>query len=54
MRYKLPANAEKQTKRRPLGLLRLQHERIETWVLEKTGITFVAKAEPGKLRVVAA
>ena len=54
MRYKLPANAEKQTKRRPLDLLRLHHERIEAWVLEQAGIAFDAKVEPGKLCAVAA
>lgn len=52
--HKPSATAEKHYKRRPLDLLRLHHERIETWVLEQAAIKFDAKAEPGKLRVVAA
>jgi integrase len=52
--HKPSATAEKHYKRRPLDLLRLHHERIETWVLEQAGIKFDAKAEPAKLRVVAA
>jgi integrase len=52
--HKPSATAEKHYKRRPLDLLRLHHERIEAWVLEQAGIAFDAKAEPGKLRVVAA
>jgi integrase len=52
--HKPSATAEKDYKRRPLDLLRLHHERIEAWVLEQAGIAFDAKAEPGKLRVVAA
>ncbi len=39
--------------RRPLDLLRVHHEKIEAWILEQAGIKFDAKAEPGKLRVVA-
>lgn len=52
--HKPSATAEKHYKRRPLDLLRLHHERIETWVLAQAGVKFDAKAEPGKLRVVAA
>lgn len=37
---------------RPLELLRLHHERIETWILEQAGIVFDAKAAPCALRVV--
>lgn len=39
--------------RRPLDLLRVHHERIEAWILEQAGIVFDAKAEPGKLHLVA-
>ncbi len=39
--------------RRPLDLLRVHHEKIEAWILEQAGIVFDAKAEPGKLHVVA-
>jgi len=39
--------------RRPLDLLRVHHVKIEAWILEQAGIKFDAKAEPGKLRVVA-
>ena len=39
--------------RRPLDLLRLHHEKIEAWILEQAGIVFDAKAEPGKLALVA-
>ena len=38
--------------RRPLDLLRVHHERIESWILEQAGIVFDAKAAPGALRVV--
>ena len=34
-------------------LLRVHHERIGAWILEQTGIVFDAKAEPGKLQLVA-
>lgn len=40
--------------RRPLDLLRVHHEKIETWILEQAGVVFDAKAPPGALRVVAA
>lgn len=51
--HKPSATAEKHYTRRPLELLALHHERIEAWILEQAGIVFDAKAEPGKLRVVA-
>lgn len=51
--HKPSATAEKHYKRRPLDLLRVHAERIETWVLEQAGVTFDRTAEPGKLRVVA-
>lgn len=38
--------------RRPLDLLRVHHEKIEAWILEQAGVSFVRNAEPGKLRVV--
>ena len=40
--------------RRPLDLLRVHHEKIETWILEQAGIVFDAKAAPDSLRVVVA
>jgi intergrase/recombinase len=51
--HKPSATAEKHYKVRPLELLRVHHERIEAWILEQAKVTFDAKAEPGKLRVVA-
>ena len=53
MGHKPSATAEKHYTVRPLELLRLHHEKIEAWILEQAGIAFDAKAEPGKLRVVA-
>jgi intergrase/recombinase len=35
--HKQSATAEKHYKRRPLDLLRVHHERIEAWVLERAG-----------------
>lgn len=52
--HKPSATAEKHYTVRPLDLLRLHHERIETWILEQAGVTFDAQAAPGALRVVAA
>jgi hypothetical protein len=37
----------------PLDLLRVQHERIEAWILELAGVQFDAETAPGGLRVVA-
>jgi integrase len=51
--HKPSATAEKHYTVRPLDLLRLHHERIEAWILEQAGAAFDAKAEPGRLRVVA-
>ena len=52
--HKPSATAEKHYRMRPLDLLRVHHERLEAWILEQAGVQFDAKAEPGKLRVVAA
>ena len=38
--------------RRPLDLLRVHHERIESWLLEQAGVAFDRASEPGKLRAV--
>ena len=54
MGHKPSATAEKHYTVRPLDLLRVHHERIETWILEQAGIVFDAKAAPGALRVVQA
>ena len=51
--HKPSATAEKHYTVRPLELLRVHHERIETWILEQAGIVFDAQAAPGALRVVA-
>lgn len=50
--HKPSATAEKHYTVRPLDLLRLHHERIETWILEQAGVQFDAQAEPRKLRAV--
>lgn len=50
--HKPSATAEKHYKVRPLELLRVHHERIEAWILEQAGVTYDAKAEPGKLQLV--
>ena len=54
MGHKPSATAEKHYTVRPLDLLRVHHERIETWVLEQAAIKFEPANEIGKLRVVAA
>ena len=51
--HKPSATAEKHYTVRPLELLRLHHERIESWILEQAGIALDAKASPGGLRAVA-
>lgn len=51
--HKPSATAEKHYTVRPLELLALHHEKIESWMLEQAGIVFDPKAEPGKLRAVA-
>ncbi len=53
MGHKPSATAEKHYTVRPLDLLRVHHEKIEAWILVQAGVSFDAKAEPGKLRVVA-
>lgn len=52
MGYKPSATAEKHYTVRPLDLLRMHHERIEAWILERPAIVFDVKAEAGKLRAV--
>ena len=54
MGHKPSATAEKHYTVRPLDLLRMQHEKIEAWILEQAGVPFVATAEPGKLALVSA
>ena len=53
MGHKPSATAEKHYTVRPLDLLRVHHEKIEAWILEQAGVSFVADVEPGRLRVVA-
>ena len=52
MGHKPSATAEKHYTVRPLDLLRVHHERIEAWILEQAGVSFVVSAEPGKLQLV--
>jgi hypothetical protein len=52
MGHKPSATAEKHYTVRPLDLLRVHHEKIETWILEQAGVTVDAKAAPNALRVV--
>jgi site-specific recombinase XerC len=52
MGHKPSATAEKHYTVRPLDLLRVHHEKIESWILEQAGIVFDVKAEAGKLRMV--
>jgi hypothetical protein len=51
--HKPSATAEKHYTVRPLELLALHHERIESWILEQAGIAFDSQTVPGALRVVA-
>ena len=44
--HKPSATAEKHYKRRPLDLLRLHHERIESWILEQAGAPFAVGTKP--------
>jgi len=53
MGHKPSATAEKHYTVRPVDLLRLWHDKIETWMLEQAGVKFERKAEPGKLALVA-
>jgi integrase len=50
--HKPSATAEKHYTVRPLDLLRVHHERIEEWILEQAGVTFVASANSRKLQAV--
>lgn len=34
-------------------MMEVRYEKMEAWILEQAGVSFDAKAEPGKLRVVA-
>jgi integrase len=52
MGHKPSATAEKHYTVRSLDLLRMHHERIETWILGQAGVPFVANVDPGKLRAV--
>ena len=51
--HKPSATAEKHYTVRPLELLRVHHEKIEAWILEQAGVSFLADVGPGKLQVVA-
>ena len=51
--HKPSATAERHYKQRPLDLLRKWRTAFECWVLQQAHIEFDAKAESGKLRVVA-
>ncbi len=51
--HKPSATAEKHYKVRPLELLRVHHERIETWILEQANLNFDAQTKPRKLRIIA-
>jgi integrase len=50
--HKPSATAEKHYKIRPLELLRVHHERIESWILEQAGIAFESKSIASGLRIV--
>jgi len=50
--HKPSATAEKHYKIRPLDMLRVHHERIESWVLEQAEVNFDATIQPGQLRAV--
>lgn len=50
--HKPSATAEKHYTIRPLELLRVHHEKIESWILEQADIVFDSKAAHGALRVV--
>jgi integrase len=52
MGHKPSATAEKHYTVRPLDLLRLHHERIEAWMLDQAGVSFVPAAERRGLRAV--
>jgi integrase len=46
--HKPSATAEKHYKRRPLELLRLHHERIEAWILERAGVAPAQQQQTGE------
>ena len=50
MGHKPSATAEKHYTVRPLDLLRVHHERIETWILEQAGIQFAPTTAAPTLR----
>ena len=50
--HKPSATAEKHYTVRPLELLRVHHERIESWILEQADIKFDSNANPALLRIV--
>ncbi len=52
MGHKPSSTAEKHYRVRPLDLLRVDHERVEGWILEQAGVQFDAQIVPGALRVV--
>lgn len=53
MGHKPSATAEKHYKVRPLDLLRVWHEKLESWILEQAGIDFRLGEEKSGLRIVA-
>lgn len=52
MGHKPSATAEKHYTVRPLDLLRLHHEKIESWMLSQGAVAFIRDAVPGKLQAV--
>lgn len=52
MGHKPSALAEKHYRRRPLDLLRVWHEKIESWMLREAGIPFNTEAQLGRLYVI--
>jgi integrase len=50
--HKPSATAEKHYTVRPLELLRVHHERIESWILEQADIKFDPNVNPALLRIV--
>lgn len=50
MGHKPSATAEKHYTVRPLDLLRMHHEKIETWILEQAGADWKAEGPAGNLR----
>lgn len=53
MGHKPSATAEKHYKVRPLDLLRVWHEKLESWILAQAGIDFRSGEEKSGLRIVA-